>query len=90
MAARPPIHGLVAQFDSPEDLVRAAGAARQQGYRRMDAYTPFPVEGLSEALGFRPTRLPFIVLIGGLVGALGGFFLQYYSAVIDYPLNVGG
>ncbi len=90
MAARPPVYGLVAQFDSPEDLVRAAAAARQQGYRKMDAYTPFPVEGLSEALGFRPTRLPFIVLIGGLVGGLGGFFLQYYSAVIDYPLNVGG
>ena len=87
---RPPIHGLMAEFDSPTELVRAARRAHEQGYRQMDAYTPFPIEELSEAIGFRHTRLPLVVLIGGILGCLGGYGLQYWVAAIEYPLNVGG
>ena len=87
---RPPIHGLMAEFDSPTELVLAARRAHDQGYRKMDAYTPFPIEELSDAIGFRHTRLPLVVLIGGIVGCLGGYGLQYWVSAIDYPLNVGG
>jgi hypothetical protein len=85
-----PPYGLVAEFDSAAALVRAATVARDAGYKRMDAYSPFPVEGLTEALGQEPTRLPLIVLLGGLIGGLGGFLLQYWTMAITYPLNVGG
>jgi len=84
------LYGLMAEFDNPEDLVRAARRAYQEGYRKMDAYTPFPVEGLAEAIGFRRTHIPLIVLMGGIIGCLTGFYLQYWISVIDYPLNVGG
>lgn len=84
------IYGLLAEFDRPEDLLAAAQRAYHAGYKRMDAYTPFPIHGLSAAIGFRKTRLPLIVLIGGIIGCVGGFFLQYYIHVIDYPLNIGG
>ncbi|MBI2930691.1 MAG: DUF3341 domain-containing protein [Planctomycetes bacterium] len=86
----PPIYGLLAEFDTSASLLKAARQARAEGYRTMDAFSPMPVEGLSEALGFRHTRLPWIVLAGGLFGAAGGFFLQWYLSVIGYPLNVGG
>ncbi len=84
------LHGIMAEFNTPEEVLNAARKASEHGYTRMDAYSPFPVEGLSEAVGFHKTRIPFIVLIAGLFGAVGGFFLQYYAAVIGYPLNVGG
>lgn len=87
---RPPIHGLMAEFDSPTELVQAARRAHDEGYRKMDAYTPFPIEELSDAIGFRHTRLPLVVLIGGIVGCLGGYGLQYWVSAIEYPLNVGG
>jgi hypothetical protein len=90
MQAKPAIYGLMAEFDTPEDLLEAAHRAHAGGYRQMDGYSPFPVEGLSEAIGFHRTRLPLVVLLGGLAGGLGGYLLQYYTAVIDYPLNVGG
>jgi hypothetical protein len=90
MATRPPIYGLMAEFESPTALVEAAHRAREAGYTRMDGFSPFPIEELTEALGVRPTRLPLLVLIGGLVGCLGGFFMQWYSATQDYPINVGG
>jgi hypothetical protein len=86
----PRVYGLLAEFRQPEDLLAATEAAHAAGYRRMDAYTPFPVHGLSEALGLRQTRLPIIVLVGGIFGALLGFGLQYGYEVIHYPMNVGG
>jgi hypothetical protein len=84
------IYGLMAEFDSPEALLKAARRAFAAGFRNMDAYSPFPVEGLAEAIGFHRTRVPLIVLIGGILGCLGGFYLQYWVSVIDYPINVGG
>ena len=90
MAVSTPIYGLLAEFDSPSQIVEAAEAARAAGYKRMDAYTPFPVEGLSEAIGFRRTRLPLIIFIGGVLGCVGGFGLQYWCEKINYPINVGG
>lgn len=90
MRPRQPIYGIIAEFDDPQSLVDAAAHAREEGYTRMDAYTPFPVEGLNEAIGFHHTRLPLLVLAGGIIGALAGFGMQYYAAVIDYPLNIGG
>lgn len=85
-----PIYGLMAEFRSPEALLHAAERASAQGFKRMDAYSPFPVEGLAEAMGVHDKRVALIVLIGGIFGCLGGFFLQYWNAVIHYPLNVGG
>jgi hypothetical protein len=87
---RPPIYGLLAEFGDANALVVATRQAHEKGYRLMDAYTPFPIEEVSEALGFRKTRLPLIVLLGGILGCATGFGMQYYSAVISYPLNVGG
>ena len=84
------IYGLVAEFENVNDLVEAARRTHAEGYRRVDAFTPFPVEGLAEELGFHRTRLPLVVLIGGVLGCLGGFAMQYYLSVIDYPINVGG
>jgi hypothetical protein len=85
-----PVYGLMAEFEDPNTLVAAAAQAREAGYRRMDAYSPFPIEELHEALGAHHSRLPLIVLIGGVVGCLGGFLLQYWASAIAYPLNVGG
>jgi hypothetical protein len=87
---RPPIYGLMAEFDTPSEVLEAAERAKKEGYTRMDAYSPFPVEGLSEAIGFRRTLLPMLVFAGGLLGALTGFFMQYYASVIAYPENIGG
>ncbi len=85
-----PIYGLLAEFAQPEALLDAVRRARAAGYRKMDAYTPFPVEHLAEELGFHHTALPLIVLIGGLIGCGGGFLLQYWISAVDYPLNIGG
>jgi ActD protein len=87
---RPPIYGLMAEFHSAEEVIAAAQRVREAGYRRVDAYTPYPIEELSEALGHHRSKLPPIVLTGGLLGGLGGYFLQYWVAVLHYPLNVGG
>jgi Protein of unknown function (DUF3341) len=87
---RPPIYGVMAEFDNPTDAVNAARAAYEAGYRRMDAFSPYPVEALSEAIGFEKNRLPLIVLVGGIVGCVGGYLMQYYLNAVDYPLNVGG
>jgi hypothetical protein len=84
------IYGLMAEFDDPTSLVTATERAHHEGYRQMDAYSPYPIEELHDALGARHTKLPLIVLIGGLVGCVGGYALQYWSSVIAYPLNIGG
>jgi Protein of unknown function (DUF3341) len=86
----PPIYGILAEFDSSTDLVYATKAAYAAGYRKMDAYSPFPIEEASEALGFHKSRVPLIVLLGGLLGGLSGYGLQYWINVISYPLNIGG
>ncbi len=80
----------MAEFDDPNALVAAAHRAHAEGYRRMDAYSPFPIEELHEALGEDHSRLPLIVLIGGLVGGIGGYTLQWWASTMAYPLNVGG
>jgi hypothetical protein len=85
-----PLHGLLAEFDTPEQLVAAARQSRAAGYRHVDAYAPLHVEGLSEALELPRTPIPLIVLLGGLTGCFGGFFLQLWIAKWDYPINVGG
>jgi hypothetical protein len=81
---------LLAEFDDPTSLVAAAANARDAGYRCMDAYSPFPIEELHHALGSHSTKLPMIVLSGGLVGCFGGYALQYWASAIAYPLNVAG
>jgi hypothetical protein len=86
--ARP--YGLVAEFADPDTLLDAIKAARERGYRKMDAYAPCPVDGLAEALGVRFTGVPFVCLCGGLTGGAIAYGMQCYSAVYDYPLNVGG
>jgi ActD protein len=90
MTGRPPVYGLLAEFSDPNELIAAVRRTREAGYRDIDAYTPFPIEALSEALGMHYNRLPLVVLIGGIVGALAGLGLQYWTAVVDYPINVGG
>ncbi len=87
---RPTLYGLMAEFADAEGVLDAARRAYDEGYRSMDAYSPMPVEGLAEAIGFHRNWLPRVVFLGGLLGGLGGYFLQWYSAVIDYPLNIGG
>lgn len=84
------IYGLMAEFETHDQLLEAAAKAREYGYRRMDAYTPFPVKGLPQALGRKRTLVPLIVLLGGITGGLSGYFMEWYSSVVSYPLNVGG
>ena len=85
-----PIFGLMAEFETPAQILAATRQARAAGYEAMDAYTPYAVDGLAAELGLPRTRVPFVVLIAGLVGAGIGFFMQYYSMAVDYPLNAGG
>jgi Protein of unknown function (DUF3341) len=85
-----PIYGMMAEYDTPTSLVEAARQTFDAGYKKIDAYSPFPVEELAEAIGFRHNRVPLVVLIGGILGGLSGYLMQYWIAVINYPINVGG
>jgi hypothetical protein len=87
---KPAVYGILAEFLKPEDVVEAARRAYAEGYRNMDAYSPFPVDGLAEAIGFRHNHIPLIVLIGGLTGGISAYFMQWFSAVVHYPIDVGG
>ena len=87
---RPPTYGLMAEFDTPTEVVAAARRVHEEGYRRVDAFSPYPIEALSEAIGVHSTKMPLIVLVGGIVGLIAGLVMQYYTHVIEYPLNVGG
>ena len=84
------IYGMMAEFDSASDLVAAARRTREEGYHKIDAYSPFPVEGLAEEIGFRKNSVPLVVLIGGLLGCMSGYALQYWISAVSYPINVGG
>ena len=86
----PHLYGVIAEFAKPEALVHAVHAARKEGYQVIEAYTPYPIEELHDAIGHGPSRVPLLVLIGGIAGGLFGFFLQYWTSAVDYPLNVGG
>ena len=82
-------YGLLAEFSTPEELMHAAEEAYDAGFRKMDGYAPFPVDGLAEALG-KKNRLPLLVLIGGIIGGVGAYFMQWYANAVSYPLNIGG
>src|SRR5262245_61802962 len=84
------VYGLLAEFADPADVLEATRRAYDRGYRMMEAYTPFPVEGLAEALGFHHNRIPAVVFIGGVLGGIGGFFMHWFSAVVHCPLHFGG
>jgi hypothetical protein len=87
---RTPVYGIMAEFDSAQALVDAAHHTHEAGYVKIDAYSPFPVEGLAEAMGFHKNRVPLVVLIGGLIGGISGYALQYWVSAVSYPINVGG
>lgn len=84
------LYGLIAEFDSPDVLLAAARRTYAAGFRKLDAFSPFPIEGLSEALEVKDNRVALFTLLGGLFGCAGGFGMQYYAAVINYPFNIGG
>ncbi len=89
-SSRPPIYGLMAEFSDPNELIAAIRQARAGGYRRMDAYTPYPIEEVAHELGIHGNHLPKLVLAGGVIGMCAGYALQYWTSVIEYPINVGG
>jgi hypothetical protein len=83
-------YGLLAEFESEQQLLEAAHRVHGEGYRHTDAFSPFPVKGIYEALGHHGTAIPMIVFCGGAFLGLGGFFMEWFASVIDYPLNIGG
>ncbi|MGA8442999.1 MAG: DUF3341 domain-containing protein [Candidatus Sulfotelmatobacter sp.] len=87
---RDPIYGMMAEFDSPTALLAAARRTHEAGYQKIDAYSPFPIEGLAEELGFHHDEVPLVVLIGGMLGGLTGYLMQWWCSAVAYPINVGG
>jgi Protein of unknown function (DUF3341) len=87
---RDPIYGMMAEFETPTALLEAARRTYQAGYRKMDAYSPFPIEGLAEEIGFHHDEVPLVVLICAIIGGLSGYLLQWWVATVAYPINVGG
>jgi len=87
---KPRLYGLLAEFESAESLLAATQKTYDSGYRKIDATSPYPVEGLAESLGFRRNRVPLLVLLGGLLGGMGGYAMQYFLSAIYYPVNIGG
>ncbi|HEY4843690.1 MAG TPA: DUF3341 domain-containing protein [Terriglobales bacterium] len=85
-----PVYGLMAEFDSAQELLAAAHKTHEAGYKKMDAYSPFPIEGLAEAIGFHKNRVALVVLICGLIGLISAYSFQYWVAVITFPVNIGG
>jgi hypothetical protein len=90
MPKRDPIYGIMAEFDSAQALVDAARKTHQAGYKKIDAYSPFPIEGLAEEIGMHFDEVPLTVLIGGIIGGCTGYLMQYWMSAVDYPLNIGG
>lgn len=86
----PTLYGLIAEFDTPGELVAAARKTREEGYRRLDAYSPFPIHEMTEALGMKHTKLPMLVLVGGLAGTGTALLMQWFASSVHYPVNVGG
>jgi ActD protein len=84
------LYGLLAEFDDPDRLVAATRRVRLAGYRKIDAFAPYPIDDLADALDFRDAKTPLIVLAGGIIGCIGGYLLQYWASAIAYPVNVGG
>jgi hypothetical protein len=84
------VWGVMAEFATADELVAAARRVRESGYEHVEAYSPFPIDGLAEALGFERNRVPLFTFVGALCGGIGGYFLQWYSAVVDYPVNIAG
>lgn len=84
------LYGLLAEYADASTLVAASRRVREEGYTVFDAYTPYPVAALDEAMAIQPTRIPMWVLLGALIGGVTAYGMQYYAAVIDYPWNVGG
>ena len=87
---RPPLYGLIGEFESPGELIEAARRAREEGYRKMDAYSPYPIHELTKALALPRTKLPFLVFIGGVLGCGAALLMQWFATVVHYPVNVGG
>jgi hypothetical protein len=85
-----PLYGLMAEFDTPQALLDAAVATGKAGYTKTDAYSPFPIHGLDQALGIKERLVAPIVLVGGLTGLAAGYGLEYWSQVIEWPMNIGG
>ena len=84
------LYGLMAEFSEPADVVAAARKVREAGYRKIDAFSPYPLEALTEALDLQHSRLPLLVLLGGVTGLVAGYGLEYWASVIEYPMNIGG